>query len=102
MAKMREWLEGDLSPAEAKGLLDTMFRKIWRRKWTILAFAIIGGGIGWNGVWLYPAKYKAQMLIAVEEGESSGWQNLLAQFGLDVGGLNPPRIQAPHIQAKHG
>ncbi len=92
MAKMREWLEGDLSPAEAKGLLDTMFRKIWRRKWTILAFAIIGGGIGWNGVWLYPAKYKAQMLIAVEEGESSGWQNLLAQFGLDVGGLNPGGI----------
>ena len=63
--------------------------KSWK---AILIMTIIGAPIGLLGIIAMPSKYRAEMLIAVEEGESSGWQNLLAQFGLDVGGLNPGGI----------
>lgn len=52
------------------------------------AFSIVG----LSGQLFFPQRYQAQLMLAVEEGESSGWQNLLAQFGLDVGGLNPGGI----------
>jgi len=58
----------------------------------ILALAALGSVLALGGLWLYPQRYQAHLLLAVEEGESSGWQNLLAQFGLDVGGLNPGGI----------
>ena len=61
----------------------------WRR---ILLLALLGGLLGLLGLVLKPQRFQATMMIAVEEGESSGWQNLLAQFGLDVGGLNPGGI----------
>jgi hypothetical protein len=34
-------------------------------------------------------KYTAEFIIAAEQEKSSGWENLLAQFGMDVGGSNP-------------
>ena len=34
-------------------------------------------------------KYNAEFIIAAEQEKSSGWENLLAQFGMDVGGSNP-------------
>lgn len=92
MATNNEWLQGDMSPSEAKHFLNRLLRKIWRKKLFIISFAILGAGIAWNGVWIFPSKYNARLMLAVEEGESSGWQNLLAQFGLDVGGLNPGGI----------
>jgi hypothetical protein len=73
----------------ASRLLVDRLLKGWR--FTIIA-AITGSIIALLGLLLVPSKYKAEILIAVEEGESSGWQNLLAQFGLDVGGLNPGGI----------
>lgn len=92
MASMREWLNGDMGPAEAKQLGHKLLRKVLSKWLTILGLTALGSVIAWNGVWLFPSKYQAQLMLAVEEGESSGWQNLLAQFGLDVGGLNPGGI----------
>ncbi len=92
MANLMQWLNGDLGPKEAKDVFIKLGRKIWRRSVFILITTLIGAGIGWNGVWVFPSKYNAQLMLAVEEGETSGWQNLLAQFGLDVGGLNPGGI----------
>jgi len=34
-------------------------------------------------------KYSAQFIVAAEQQKSSGWENLLAQFGMEVGGANP-------------
>ena len=92
MANLMQWLNGDLGPKEAKELVQQLLAKIWRKKLAVLGLAALGAGVAVNGVWLFPAKYNAQLMLAVEEGETSGWQNLLAQFGLDVGGLNPGGI----------
>lgn len=89
---MMNWLNGDMGPKEAKELGQKLIWKIWRKKLAVLGLAALGAGVAVNGVWLFPAKYNAQLMLAVEEGETSGWQNLLAQFGLDVGGLNPGGI----------
>ena len=92
MANLMQWLNGDMGPKEAKELVQHLLAKIWRKKLAVLGLAALGAGVAVNGVWLFPAKYNAQLMLAVEEGETSGWQNLLAQFGLDVGGLNPGGI----------
>ncbi len=92
MAHLMHWLNGDLGPKEAQELLAALSKKLWRKKIAILGLSLLGAGVAWNGLWLFPAKYNAQLMLAVEEGETSGWQNLLAQFGLDVGGLNPGGI----------
>ena len=92
MANLMQWLNGDLGPKEAKELVQQLLAKIWRKKLAVLGLAALGAGVTVNGVWLFPTKYNAQLMLAVEEGETSGWQNLLAQFGLDVGGLNPGGI----------
>lgn len=64
-----------------------------RKKWkTLMLFTLTGAilGLGW-GI-LHPEKFQARMLIAVEDDDSNGWQNLLSQFGIDVGGNNPGGI----------
>lgn len=73
----------------ASTLVADRLLKGW--KFTLVAAAACSL-LALSGLVLVPTKHKAELLIAVEEGESSGWQNLLAQFGLDVGGLNPGGI----------
>jgi len=69
------------------------FGRVLLSKWktlTLLAcLGLIGGGI-WG--YLHPQKHQARMLIAVEDDDTNGWQNLLSQFGIDVGGNNPGGI----------
>lgn len=64
-----------------------------KRSWKgLLACAVLGGTLGlWYGI-INPKKYQAEMIIAVEDDDSNGWQNLLQQFGIDVGGNNPGGI----------
>ena len=54
----------------------------------LLSFTLMGLLIGI----LNPKKYEAEVVIAIEDDDSSGWQNLLQQFGIDVGGNNPGGI----------
>lgn len=85
-------LQQTLSLEQMLRAVISAFNKIWQgRKWVVIT-ALLGGVIALNGLWVSPSKYRAELMLAVEEGESSGWQNLLAQFGLDVGGLNPGGI----------
>ena len=44
---------------------------------------------GIYGKFVGQQKYNAEFIIAAEQEKSSGWENLLAQFGMDVGGSNP-------------
>jgi hypothetical protein len=92
MSQFTELLQRGITIEDVQELLRWFIARItlqWKR---IVLFVLLGSGIGLGGLILKPAQFKANMMIAVEEGETSGWQNLLAQFGLDVGGLNPGGI----------
>jgi len=59
------------------------------RLWLLIAVVL---GVLMAGVYGWVAgkqKYNAEFIIAAEQEKSSGWENLLAQFGMDVGGSNP-------------
>ena len=51
----------------------------------VLGLGMVGALLGL----LSEKKYKAEYIIATEKEGSSGWDGLLAQFGLDIGGSNP-------------
>lgn len=58
----------------------------------ILIFALIGGLIGLAVGFLKPPKRSAEVILAAEEEGASGFEGLMAQFGLDAGGSNPGGI----------
>lgn len=88
----QSWHQNTLQLSDLKKLVSKWLGAIWLDKKRVLVLTLFFALLGLNGLWLRPAKYRAELMLAVEEGESSGWQNLLAQFGLDVGGLNPGGI----------
>jgi hypothetical protein len=67
--------------------------KALKKRWkTWLFCSVLGALIGAGYGYMHPQKFKATLLIAVEDDDSNGWQNLLQQFGIDVGGNNPGGI----------
>ena len=52
-----------------------------------IVFGFIGGAL--YGVFQSGQRYQAEFIIAAEQEKSSGWENLLAQFGMETGGSNP-------------
>ena len=88
----QSWHQNSFELRQISVFMEWIFTRFWRNKRQIALLMAIGSMVGLSGVWLRPSKYQAELMLAVEEGESSGWQNLLAQFGLDVGGLNPGGI----------
>lgn len=66
---------------------------ILRRRWKgLFLMALVGAALGLVYGLANPRKFQAEMIIAVEDDDSNGWQNLLQQFGIDVGGNNPGGI----------
>jgi hypothetical protein len=61
------------------------------RKWGI-TLTVIGGLLGALYGFTHPQLQLARVLIAVEDDDSGGWQLLLEQFGIDIGGNNPGGI----------
>jgi hypothetical protein len=92
MSRFAELLQRGITLQDVQELQRWLLTRIAQQWKRIALFTILGAGLGLGGLILKPAQFKANMIIAVEEGETSGWQNLLAQFGLDVGGLNPGGI----------
>lgn len=80
------------SLGDVQQLATRAFSKLKSNFFKILTITVLSSIVALGGIILAPQRYQAHLLLAVEEGESSGWQNLLAQFGLDVGGLNPGGI----------
>ncbi len=78
--------------ADAQKIAGRALLKLKANIFKILAIMTLTSIVFLGGILVSPQRYQAHLLLAVEEGESSGWQNLLAQFGLDVGGLNPGGI----------
>jgi len=60
--------------------------------WVFLG-VMLGAGIGWIVSMAWPNRdYVASYIISAEEKNSSAWENLLAQFGMDVSGNNPANV----------
>jgi len=59
------------------------------RFWILGAVILCSVLAGIYGKFAGQQKYNAEFIIAAEQEKSSGWENLLAQFGMDVGGSNP-------------
>tara|TARA_B100000780_G_scaffold152844_1_gene106830 strand:- start:782 stop:1822 length:1041 start_codon:yes stop_codon:yes gene_type:complete len=70
------------------GIRDLLIKR-WR-SWFLIT--ILGLFIGGLYGYFHPQKHKAELLIAVEDDDSNGWQMILQQFGIDVGGNNPGGI----------
>ena len=83
----------DASVADIGTALQAFWNKIKPRVLWILALALLIALLGWaaGSVWA-SKKHKAEYIIAAEEQGASGWESLLAQFGLDVGNSNPGGI----------
>ena len=78
--------------ADVQHLASRALSKLKSNFFKILTITVLSSSLALSGIYIIPQRFQAHLLLAVEEGESSGWQNLLAQFGLDVGGLNPGGI----------
>lgn len=61
-------------------------------KRTAAVLVLLGGLFGGLYGWTHPQMQLARVLIAVEDDDSGGWQLLLEQFGIDIGGNNPGGI----------
>ena len=87
-----ELLRREITVADFFASYVDFFAKIKAYRLFILIGLLLGFGGG--AIWglLHPPKYKAEVMIAVEDDDSSGWQNLLQQFGIDMGGNNPGGI----------
>ncbi len=60
--------------------------------WIFLGI-LLGAGIGWVVSLAWPNRdFVASYIISAEEKNSSAWENLLAQFGMDVSGNNPANV----------
>ncbi len=62
-----------------------MLHRFWLFVGVVVGMLVVGV-YGWVAG---KQKYNAEFIIAAEQEKSSGWENLLAQFGMDVGGSNP-------------
>jgi len=63
-------LQQTLSLEQMMRAVISAFNKIWQgRKWVVIT-ALLGGVIALNGLWVSPSKYRAELMLAVEEGES--------------------------------
>ncbi len=83
-------LQSDASLGSIVQGLENAF-KLAKQNWRLLVIypvilALLGLLAGW---FLNDNVKKAEFIIAAEEEGPSGMENLLAQFGLDVGGSNP-------------
>lgn len=87
-----ELLRREVAVADFLASYSDFFAKIKAYRWYIFIVLLLGFGGG--AVWglMHPPKFKAEVMIAVEDDDSSGWQNLLQQFGIDMGGNNPGGI----------
>jgi hypothetical protein len=92
MANLTQVVAGQATLGEWMGNLTRIVPNLRRRWKVVLILAVLGGAAGYTYGLQHPRKHQAEMIIAVEDDDSNGWQNLLQQFGIDVGGNNPGGI----------
>lgn len=72
--------------------LNTRKELAKKYKRAAITLALLGGLFGGLYGLTHPQMQLARVLIAVEDDDSGGWQLLLEQFGIDIGGNNPGGI----------
>jgi hypothetical protein len=86
-------LTKDASLAELGQQLKQLLTLVYTHRKGLLLFPLIFASLGLlAGFFLESDKKRAEYIIAAEEETSAGWEGLLAQFGLDVGGSNPAGV----------
>lgn len=65
-----------------------IFRHILRKPFWLIMGVLLGvlGGLVYH--WQFPLKHRATVLLGMEEEKATGWEGLMAQFGLEVGGTH--------------
>ena len=66
--------------------------KIAKHSTLLVCLTISGALLGFVYAQFFPQQYKATTMIGIEEEKAAGFESLMAQFGLDAGGLNPGGI----------
>lgn len=80
----------EASVADATALLKTSGQRLVTHARKLLIATLLCAVLGFVlGYAFKTEKRKAEYIIAAEEQGASGWESLLAQFGLDVGSSNP-------------
>ena len=92
MSQLSQLIEGKTTLGAYIQSLLNAFSQLRNRWKSVLILTALGLALGAGWGVLHPEKFEARMLIAVEDDDSNGWQNLLSQFGIDVGGNNPGGI----------
>jgi hypothetical protein len=92
MANLTEVVSGQATLGDWLANRSYILPNLMRRWRVLLLLAILGAAAGYYYGLQHPRKHQAEMIIAVEDDDSNGWQNLLQQFGIDVGGNNPGGI----------
>jgi hypothetical protein len=86
----KDTLTKDASVEEVSNLLKLVFQHMIKNATKLLLIPLIIGLLAFLiGLLMYEKKQKATYIIAAEEETASGFEGLMAQFGLDVGGSNP-------------
>lgn len=86
----KDILTKEASVEEVLKLMSRVFRFLARRLVRILSVTLVFGVLAFLiGLIFYQPKQKAVYIIATEEETVSGFEGLMAQFGMDVGGSNP-------------
>jgi len=81
-------LNQEASVSGLAGFLGHLLRLIKKNLVILLVCLVLGGLVGGFVSLLKPIKYRAEIVFAAEEEGSNGFEGLMAQFGLDVGGAN--------------
>lgn len=86
------WLNGEMSSEEFAAWRVGLTARLRANTRALFLYILIGGALGFAASFVLPQKHKAELMLAVDDDDNSGWESLLAQFGLDIGGLNPGGI----------
>jgi len=86
---MFQLLQQEASVDTILAFIKQLLRLLAQNLRNILIFALVGGLIGLAVGLLKPPKRSAEVILAAEEEGASGFEGLMAQFGLDAGGSNP-------------
>ncbi|MBC9933795.1 Wzz/FepE/Etk N-terminal domain-containing protein [Chitinophaga qingshengii] len=68
--------------------LTEISKYLWRKKFIVILFGLIGGGIGLTLAFMSKPTYKAELTFVMEESNSNplgAYMGIASQFGLDLG-----------------
>ena len=80
------FLNGELSAAESKLWRQKVGSALRAHAGSIVLAAGLGAFVGALLFVVIPRKHTAELMLAIEDEKSTGFENILAQFGIDVAG----------------